>query len=323
MKNISGEAAIPTCLQFILLLLKDNDLLSENFSPVGMTIAIHSKFLEDKLKSIHLYRCFNEASDDDLVCRTIERKFSNGIIDFTLTTLSTNDIENIAIFLTCSNIKQWKVLNLWASYIRDAGLRILHCKLHLSTTTIEQLGLYDNDLSSSSYGYLSDIVINCKVRLLDISYNNIIGQAEEFFPTILSSPLLEELYIAGINLSSTAAIMIFTALKEKKTKLKMLGMANNDVTDNACGVIAETLQVNSTLEYLDIHGNKISKEALQLILNSLRLDNTLTELWVPSNYSEDDNKQILALQDIVNDDRKCHGCQAKLNVIYEFYTVSL
>ena len=91
-------------------------------------------------------------------------------------------------------------------------------------------------------------------------------------------------------------------------------MADNDVTDDACDVIAETLQVNSTLEYLSIHGNKISKEALQLILNSLRHNNTLTELRVPSNYSEGDNKQILALRDIVNDERKRRGCQAKLNV---------
>ena len=113
--------------------------------------------------------------------------------------------------------------------------------------------------------------------------------------------------------------MIFTALKEKKTKLKKLSMAANDVTDYACDVIAETLQVNSTLEYLSIHGNKISKEALQLILNSLRHNNTLTELLVPSNYSESDNKQILALRDIVNDERKRRGCQAKLNVKFSRY----
>ena len=277
------------------------------------TIAIHSKFLKDQLKSIHLYRCFNEASGDDRVCRTIERKFSNRIIDFYHTTLSTNDIENIAIFLTCSNIKQWKLLRLGICNIRDADLRILHRTLHSSTITIEELWLGRNDLSSSSDGCLSDIVINCRVRLLYISYNKTIGQTEEFFPTILSSPSLEELYIAGINLSSRVAIMIFTALKEK-TKLKKLGMANNDVTDDARDVIAETLQVNSTLEYLGIHGNQISKEALQLILNSLRHNNTLTELLVPSNYSEGDNKQILALRDIVNDERKRRGCQAKLNV---------
>ena len=277
------------------------------------TIAIHSKFLKDELKSIHLYRCFNEASGDDRVCRTIERKFSNGIVNFTGTTLSTNAIENIAIFLTCSNIKQWKKLDLWACHIRDAGLRILLRILHSSTITIEDLWLSNNDLSSSSDGCLSDIVINCRVRVLMISYNKTIGQTEEFFPTILSSPSLETLYIHDINLSSRAAIMIFTALKEK-TKLKKLLMGDNDVTDDACDVIAETLQVNSTLEELYIHGNKISKEALQLILNSLRHNNTLTELLVPSNYSEGDNKQILALRDIVNDERKRRGCQAKLNV---------
>ena len=278
------------------------------------TIAIHSKFLEDKLKSIHIYRCFNEASGNDRVCRTIESEFSNGIIHFINTTLSTNDIENIAIFLTCSNIKQWKKLVLVGCNIRDAGLRILLRILQSSPITIEELWLGYNDLSSSSDGCLSDIVINCRVRLLDISYNKTIGQTEEFFPTILSSPSLEKLYIDDINLSSRAAIMIFTALKEKKTKLKKLGMADNDVTDDACDVIAETLQVNSTLEYLSIHGNKISKEALQLILTSLRHNNTLTKLLVPSNYSEGDKKQILALWDIVNDERKCHGCQAKLNV---------
>ena len=281
------------------------------------TIAIHSKFLEDKLKSIHLYRCFNEASGDDRVCRTIERKFSNGIIDFFYTTLSTNDIENIAIFLTCSNIKQWKELYLRLCNIRDADLRILLRILHSSTITIEDLRLNDNDLSSSSDGCLSDIVINCRVRRLEISNNKTIGQTEEFFPTILSSPSLESLYIYHINLSSRAAIMIFTALKEKKTKLKVLCMADNDITDDTCDVIAETLQVNSTLECLHIYGNKISKEALQLVLNSLRHNNTLTELRVPGDYS-DDNKQILALRDIVNDERKRRGCQAKLNVEFSY-----
>ena len=288
------------------------------------TIAIHSKFLEDKLKSIHLYRCFNEASGDDRVCRTIERTFSNGIIDFS-PMLSTNDIENIAIFLTCSNIKQWKSLVLMYCYIQDAGLRILFRILHRTRTlrsltiTIEELVLPNNDLSSSSDGCLSDIVINCRVRVLDIRYNKTIGQTEEFFPTILSSPSLEILDIRGTNLSSRVAIMIFTALKEKKTKLKLLHMADNDVTDDACDVIAETLQVNSTLEYLSIYGNEISKEALQLILNSLRHNNTLTDLLVSSNYSEGDNKQILALGDIVNDERKRRGYQAKLNVEFSRY----
>ena len=283
------------------------------------TIAIHSKFLDDKLKRIQLYRCFNEASGDGHVCRTIERKFSNGIISFLPSTLSTNDIINIATLISCSSIKQWKTLSLYGCHIRDAGLHIIHRTI-TSSITIERLWLTSNDLSSSSDGCLADIVITCGVKLLDISYNKTIGQTEEFFPTILSpsSSMIETLGITAINLSSRAAIMIFTLLKEK-TKLKRLYMPNNDITDNACDVIAETLQVNSTLEYLDIHGNKISKEAIRLILNSLRHNNTLTQLNIPSGYSEDDKKQMLQLRDIVNEERERRGCQAKFNVKFSQY----
>ena len=252
------------------------------------------------------------------MCRTIESKFSNGIISV-ITPLSTNDIINIATLISCSSIKQWKELNLRYCHIRDAGLHIIHRTI-TSSITIKWLWLPLNDLSSSSDGCLADIVIACGVKLLGISYNKTIGQTEEFFPTILShsSSMIETLYISAIKLSSRAAIMIFTLLKEK-TKLKELFMADNDVTDDACDVIAETLQVNSTLEWLNIHGNKISKEAIRLILNSLRHNNTLTQLNIPSGYSEDDKKQMLQLRDIVNEERKRHECQAKLNVKFSPY----
>ena len=288
------------------------------------TIAIHTKFFDDRLKCIQLYRCFNEASGDDHVCRTIERKFSNGIINFSFTTLSTNDIENIATLLSCSSIKQWKMLDLIGCHIRDAGLHIIHRTITsslASSITTEELWLYSDDLSSSSDGCLADIVITCGVKLLGISYNKTIGQTEEFFPTILSpsSSMIETLYIAGIHLSNTAAILIFTLLKEKMTKLKKLIMADNDVTDDAGDVIAVTLQVNSTLEHLNIHGNEISKEAILPIIKSLRHNNTLTLLNIPSDYSEGDKKQILQLCDIVNEERKRRGCQAKLNVKFSPY----
>ena len=278
------------------------------------SIAIHSKFLNDKLKCIHLYLCFNEASGDNRVCRTIEREFSDGIIDFYNITLSTNDIENIATFLTCCSIKQWKELNF---HIRDAGLHIIHRIITPSYINIKELRLYSNDLSSSSDGYLTDIVITCGVKLLYICRNKTIGQTEEFFPTILSSSssMIEELYVYNINLSTRAAIMVFTLLKEKNTKLKKLGMGDSDITDDVCNVIAETLEVNSTLEYLDIYYNKISKEASQLMLNSLRHNNTLTMLNL-SFYSEDDKKEILTLKDIVNEERKHCGCQVKLKVTF-------
>ena len=152
---------------------------------------------------------------------------------------------------------------------------------------------------------------------LNIAINKTVGQTEEFFPTILSSPssMIDTLDMAHINLSSRAAIMIFTLLKEKKTKLKMLDICDNYITDDVCDVIAETLQVNDTLEELRICCTKINKEASQLIVKSLKKNNTMTRLYLPFNYySEDDEEQILTLQDIVNEERIYRGCQVKLNV---------
>ena len=284
------------------------------------SIAIHSKFLNDKLKCIHIYRCFNETSGDDRVCRTIEKEFSDEVIDFSFTTLSTNDAENIATFLSCCSIKQWKGLYLNNCHIQDEGLHIIHRIITLSSITIEKLRLINNDLSASSDNCLIDIVITCGVKKLSIGYNKTIGQKQEFFSTILSSSssMIENLFITGNRLSTREAIMIFTILKEKDTKLKELCIADNVITDDACYVIAETLQVNSRLEYLDIYRNNISKEASQLILNSLKFNNTLRTLDLSDNYSEDDKKQILALQDIVNEERKHRGCQLKLNVTFGY-----
>jgi len=280
------------------------------------TITVDIKFLDDELKCVQLYRCFYEASGDDHVCRSIERKFSDGKLNFLKTALSANDIENITIFLTCCSIKQWNVLNLYNCHIRDAGLRILHHIITSSSITIEKLWLDSNDLSSSSDDYLADIVINCGIKVLGISYNKSIGQIDKFFPTIISSPpsLLETLYIIGINLSSRATTL-FTALKEK-AKLKKLVMANNDITNDVCDAMVEALPVNSTLEYLDIGYNNIDGEALKLIIKSVRYNNTLTT-FIILHYSEDVNEQLLTLQDNVNTERVIHyGDQVKLLKLY-------
>jgi len=276
------------------------------------TIAIDSKFLNDKLKSIQLYRCFYEASGDDHVCRSIERKFSNGKLYFYRTTLSANDIENIAIFLTCCSIKQWSVLDMGNCYIQDAGLHILYRILTSSSITIEKLLLNSNGLSSSSDNYLADIVITCGVKILGIGYNKTIGQMHKFFPTIISSPpsMLEELNICDIDLSSRASTL-FTALKEK-TKLKKLVMANSNITDDICDAMVEALQVNSTLEHLNIESNNIGEEAIKLIIKSLSYNNTMSTLIIPD-YSEDVNEQLLTLRDNVYKERViCHGNQANL-----------
>jgi len=278
-------------------------------------IVIDDKFTKNSLKSVWLYQCFSEAADDQM-CSAIENKFSDGMINFPGTKLSADDIEATGILLTSSSIKQWQWLNLGGYHIRDAGIMILHRLLPSSYITIEELWLHRNDLSSSSDSYLTDIVVSCGVKQLDINSNKNIGQTEKFFPNILSHPssMLERLEIAGINLSSQVAIKIFAVLKGR-TKLKELGMANNKVTDEAHHVMTEALQVNCTLKRLDIYGNRITGEVILLILTSLcKQNNTLEDLRLPCNYTEGTKKKIILLEEAINETRRRHKCQVKLDI---------
>ena len=281
------------------------------------TFIIDYRLLRDWLGSIQLYRCLKEAADDGM-CTAIEKKFSDGEIDLDSSTLSASDVEAIGIFLTSTTIIKWKELNLGNCHIQYAGIRILHRSLQASSITIETLKLHSNDLFSSCDGCLADIVINCRIKILDISYNKTIGQTERFFHTILTdkSSYLERLYITEINLSSKTAIIMLNLLK-KNTKLKELGMANNNITGDVGDAMAKTLQVNQTLEYLNIDGSKISKRSILHILTSLKLNDSLKVLWLPSNYIGCSEKEILLLEVAVNNKRKYRGCQEKLKLNYD------
>ena len=76
--------------------------------------------------------------------------------------------------------------------------------------------------------------------------------------------------------------------------------------------MVEALQVNSTLDYLNITHNNIGKEAIKLIIKSLSYNNTLRTLRIPY-YSKDVNEELITLQDNVNTERRIrYGYQAKL-----------
>ena len=123
------------------------------------SIAIADKFLKDQLKSLRLYRCYNEA-DDHAMCNTIQQAdiFNDREINLMDTTLTANDMECLSLFLTSSSNKQWEELNLINCHIQDKGLNILHRVLrHSSDVTINVLWLSNNDLTRQSSSLISEL----------------------------------------------------------------------------------------------------------------------------------------------------------------------
>ena len=279
------------------------------------TNTISSKFLGNQLKCLRLYHCFYEAGDTD-ICKTIGKTkvFDRSEIDLTCTRLSASDLECVTLFLTSSNHKNWVKLYLTSCYIQDHGVQILHRSLCGSGITITKLRVSDNGLTASSSALIHDITISCKVEELWIDDNHNIGANEQLYSMLLH-PLstLEVLRMWGSKLSSDQAIVLFNALR-KGSKLQVLDVRLNDITDKACNAIAGAMRDNSSLVILEISGNPITGEAAKIFLQALKDNNTLELLWLP--YYLEDVQTIRCLEETVNKERTTRACQVKLEIYF-------
>ena len=177
--------------------------------------------------------------------------------------------------------------------------------------TITLLHLLVNNLTRSSSSCISDLTIHCRVEELDIRGNDTIGEDPTLY-SMLSHPSskLVSLNMSGTSLSSSSAIILFTALA-KGNKLQWLSINDNPITDKACDFIAITMKDNTTLVGLEISDNKISGDAAQHLLQALQHNNKLEELWLPNSYTE---KTIKLLLEKVNKNRESRGCLTKLEL---------
>ena len=237
--------------------------------------------LQNKTKCLRMYHYFQEAGDM-VMCKSIEEatKLDKQQIDLSGTRLSPSDLECLTTFLTCSSRKEWNKLYLWDCHIQDHGLQILQRGLRNSKVVITDLEVQCNDLTAVSSSAISDLTISCRVKILDISYNYTVGEDDRLYRILTDhSSMVEKLYMNYTNFSSSGAIKLFTSLSEAK-KLRILDIAHNNITDEACDAIIMAMKKNTSLVRLYMSPNPISGECAQLIVQALQFNNTLQLLHV-------------------------------------------
>ena len=279
------------------------------------SVGISQQLLSDKIKCLRMYSCFQEAGDME-ICKSLEQgtKLDKQQIDLGNTRLSPSDLECLTTFLTCSSHKEWKMLNLFNCHIQDHGLQILQRGLRSSNVIITQLQLLHNDLTAVSSSAISDLTISCRVKILIIGGNNIVGEDDRLYRILTDhSSMVEELYMWSTTLSSSAAIKLFTLLSEAK-KLRILDISNSKIPDEACGAIILAMKKNTSLVKLYMHYNPISGECALLIVEALQYNNSLHVLSLNRDYSDNVKGKIRSLEEEINQKRTTHGCQVMLKI---------
>ena len=118
--------------------------------------------------------------------------------------------------------------------------------------------------------------------MLVIDNNHSIGDDQRLY-SMLTNPSnkLELLSLWNCQLSSRAAIHLFTALKNNN-QLKKLNIMDNAITDDACDAITATLQSPcNSFDNFTLYDNPLSSEAIINIVLCLKGNTTLCLLGLP------------------------------------------
>ena len=182
---------------------------------------------------------------------------------------------------------------------------------------MEKLHLSDCGISSSSDNFLSDIIINSKVKELDISNNKNVGETQQFINKILTHPssVLKRLNMSNNTYNLTKwAIHLFSTLGKNKTVsvLEINGM-NVPCSDDICEVVCKMLSVNTILGELHARGSPLIHDIdSQLkILKALKDNNALAALSLHE-HVDITSKAI----DQVNQERWNRGCRTILRGLF-------
>lgn len=267
--------------------------------------AHHVHMLDSQLKCIEFYNLFFKAGKTEICNHIANAKIFEGrAISFRGKRLSSSNIKDVTCFLNQAPQQEWEEVDLHGCNLQDSGIVILHQGLMRHNITINRLSLSDNNLTESSSSKIFDIAVHCRVKKLSVRLNTNIGKDPKLYSIIFDpNSVVEELDISSCNQSSTTELL--SALgKNKKKKLRVLRINNNNITDDARGAIVKALWNNTSLVELTMHGNPINVTTALQIVKALAHNNTLQYLVLPY-YDTNHQERITESAKKVDEDRYC------------------
>ena len=144
---------------------------------------------------------------------------------------------------------------------------------------LKNLRLSNSNLKNDGVMKLTQSLCNHnKLKCINLQSNNITKEAAEAIASVISNnPGLEELYLDN-NQLHLGVIKIATAL-ENISSLKVLGLQNNNISDEAASALAAAIKANNSLEKLWLSGNHLGSSVVAVV-NALKELSTLKQVHI-------------------------------------------
>ena len=266
---------------------------------ISNTINISPHILNDPVKILYLFQCFQEAQDN-VLCKVLSKSFDSGIIDISDHTLLPFQVTSLGFFLSKS-CRKWKELNLSNCHINDHGLQQFLSGDNLNRQEIKEIVFRNNSLTEASSRYIARIMIYLVKLYIN---NNKLGDhgARVISEGIANTKTLQLLNISNNNIGSSGTISIANALASN-TSLMELFMEDNEVGQFGAVAIADAITNNRTLKTLSLDNNTIDKESLMIIIERINKNDIIAKISLP--YTPEFHDDIIKEEIMkINMDRK-------------------
>ena len=250
---------------------------------------------EPKPLLVSLLHCLYEAQDPSL-CQFVAEQLGDSL-DLSNTSLTPVDCLAIGYFLssvtlTTSNNKVFKV-DLGNCSLGDAGTKSLmrsisrHIDPHSTVNTHLKMTLEGNNIHEEGASHIAEILNNTSI--------------------------VSVLWLCSNPIGDKGLQTIFNSLKQNNT-LKSLDVSRCDMTDAGVPSLAEAMNINTTLERLNMHSNyAITDNGLTCLVEVLSRSSRLKVLWIPRHL------KVVEVSETINEARERSGLEAiKMNGKYAY-----
>ena len=272
-------------------------------------IRMAESILSDKRKRLHVFQCYMEAKSSTEAPDVISDMFKDGKVILRAEKLLPHHISSLMTFMS-NSFMQWKTLELKHCKITDVGMSVLEQFISEKLSTLEYVDLSDNE--SSPWGVYCAIIRYCSVSSLTLcgdhgieDYINEIKEGLQMNTILISLTLC--------NVTNNGAITIAEAI-QVNTTLQKLNISNNSISDDGAAAIIYSLQFNNSLQELKMSRNKITSEGVKKISEVIQVNTTLKHLDLSINKIVDDGA------DFISDGLKSNISLQELNISHNYIT---
>ena len=253
-------------------------------------VRIADNIRNDKRKLLHVFQCYLEAKENTEIPEVISSMFKDGKVIFSKVKLLPHNVTSLMSFISTKQSVQWKSLELQRCKIADIGMSVLQQFISENTSTLEYVDLSHNQ--SSPWGVYSAIIRNCSANSLTLcgddgieDYVNEIKEALQTNTKLISLTLCD--------IISRGVISIAEAI-QVNTTLQNLDISSNNISDAGTAAISDNLKRNNSLVKLNMSRNKITGERVKMIVEALQVNTTLKQLNLSINKITDDGATFIS-----------------------------